>query len=378
MILFNPDRFLRLFKEGTWIAVGQLVSIVGSIVLVRVITEYLDPARYGELALGLTVGGFINQVVMGGIGGGIGRFYSIAAEKRDLKHYLIASGSLMGWATLSIVVIGIILIIGLLSIGLNKWIPLAVAMLFLSILTGFNSTLSGIQNAARQRQIVALHGGMDAWLKIALAVVVMYWLGKESVAVVIGYALSAFVVTVSQLIFLVRLVRSAQGIHGEASITGENWAAGIWRFAWPFSVWGPFTWLQQASDRWALQFFASTEDVGSYAVLYQLSFVPIALASGLLVSLISPILYQRVGDATVNSRVKNMYKITRNIALFVMAMTAVGATIVGAFHEQFYQLLTMVPPVSPRSTSRSSAPAGCCNWTTSVNFAPSSSPASGA
>ena len=74
MNLFNRDRVLRLFKEGTWIAIGQLVSIVGSIVLVRVITEYLEPARYGELALGLTVGGFINQVVMGGVAGGIGRF----------------------------------------------------------------------------------------------------------------------------------------------------------------------------------------------------------------------------------------------------------------------------------------------------------------
>ncbi len=80
-------RIKRLAKEGSWIVIGQIAVVAGALVLVRVLTEYLAPAQYGQLALGLTVAGLVNQVVMGGITAGIGRFYAIAAEKQDLVGY---------------------------------------------------------------------------------------------------------------------------------------------------------------------------------------------------------------------------------------------------------------------------------------------------
>jgi O-antigen/teichoic acid export membrane protein len=46
-------------RIGRWCA--------GALVLVRVLTEYLTPAQYGQLALGLTVAGLVNQVVMAGM-----------------------------------------------------------------------------------------------------------------------------------------------------------------------------------------------------------------------------------------------------------------------------------------------------------------------
>ncbi len=80
----TSPRFQRLAKEGSWIVAGQIATVLGALVLVRVLTEYLEPAQYGQLALGLTVAGLVNQVVMGGVLAGIGRFYSIAAEANDL------------------------------------------------------------------------------------------------------------------------------------------------------------------------------------------------------------------------------------------------------------------------------------------------------
>ncbi|MFM2394687.1 MAG: hypothetical protein RLZZ546_2669, partial [Bacteroidota bacterium] len=71
---FDTSRFKRLSKEGGWILSGQIATVIGSFFLVRVLTEYLDPVDYGKLALGLTVAGFVNQLVMGGISNGITRF----------------------------------------------------------------------------------------------------------------------------------------------------------------------------------------------------------------------------------------------------------------------------------------------------------------
>ena len=59
------QKYKHLFKESSWILIGQIATIIGSLVLVRVLTEYLDPVDYGILALGMTIAGLMNQVVTG-------------------------------------------------------------------------------------------------------------------------------------------------------------------------------------------------------------------------------------------------------------------------------------------------------------------------
>lgn len=329
------SRFKRLAKEGSWIVIGQIAVVAGSLVLVRVLTEYLDPEQYGQLALGLTVAGLVNQVVMGGIGAGIGRFYSIAAEKQDLGGYLHATRYLLAYATAAVVAIGLILISSLYWLGYSQWIGLATATLVFSVLTGYNGTLSGIQNAARQRAIVAFHGGLDAWLKILLAVGVVLWLGASSTAVVIGYACASLLITVSQLIFLRRTIPQQ---HTRIQ-NRQQWMPQIWAYSLPFTTWGAFTWMQQISDRWALQVFASTSDVGQYAVLFQLGFTPIALITGMAMNFLGPILYQRSGDVTDHARNSNVHQLCWRMAHLSLMVTLLGFAITFALREWFFGLL---------------------------------------
>ena len=71
----KSPRLIRLAKEGGWVILGQLATVIGSLVLIRVITGYLEPTEYGLLALGLTVAGLVSQVISGGILSSISRFY---------------------------------------------------------------------------------------------------------------------------------------------------------------------------------------------------------------------------------------------------------------------------------------------------------------
>ncbi len=68
------------------------------------------------------------------------------------------------------------LIVGLVWLDYAQWLGLVLATLLFSLLSSYNSAVSGIQGAARQRAIVALHGGLNAWLKILLALAMMLWL----------------------------------------------------------------------------------------------------------------------------------------------------------------------------------------------------------
>jgi O-antigen/teichoic acid export membrane protein len=330
-------RLHGLAKEGTWIIVGQVAVVLGSLALVRVLTELLTSAEYGQLALGLTLVTLFSQVVFGGISAGIGRHYAIAAEKRDLHAYLAGSRMLLLRGTVIAVCIGLLVALGTNYFGHSQWIGIALAATLLAVFGGYNSTLNGIQNAARQRAIVAMHSGLDAWLKIGLAVGLLLWLGTSSVAVILGFAASAFLVTLSQLLFLRRTIKPLP--PSSPAPKAGDWPSKIWIYSWPFSTWGVFTWMQQVSDRWALGLFGTTQEVGFYAVVFQLGYTPIALLLGLSITFLAPILFHRAGDATSAERNQNVHLIIWRITITALIGTGLAVLATSVLHEWLFMLL---------------------------------------
>jgi len=334
----SKGRYKRLAKEGSWVLTGQLVAVAGSLALVRVLTEYLEPEQYGELALGLTVAGLVNQVVMGGITTAVGRFYSIAYESRDLAGYIRHAIRLMGYGTIVVSVIALSITIILFLTGYTKWIGLAAGALVFSIFSGYTAALSSVQNAARQRGTAAIHGGLDAWLRILFAIAVILWLGSSSTAVILGYSLASLLVCVSQFFFLKR----SFGHWAEDKPTSPNWSRQMWTYSWPFSVWGLFSWAQQASDRWALQFFGTTENVGLYAVVFQLGYAPIGLVAGMVMTLLGPIFYQRSGDATDRARNQSVHRLAWLVTGAGLLTTIAAFVVAYVLHEWIF--IVMVAP----------------------------------
>lgn len=328
-------RIKRLTKEMGWVFFGQFAAVTGALVLVRVLTEHLSPKVYGQLALGLTFAGLINQVVFGGIIVSISRYYSIAAENQDLRDYLRASQRLLGGAATIVLILGGVLFFGLWSLGYSAWLGFAGLLMLLSLLAGYGAAFSGILNAARLRALVALHGGVEAWLKILLALGAVYWLGASEVAVVAGYALSTLIVVISLYFFLRRSL-----VHEEKkNRQGEFWTRQMWTYGLPFASWGIFSWAQQSSDRWALEVFGSKDEVGFYAVLFQLGYAPVVMAVGMAMSFLGPILYQRAGDATDRRRSISVRLLTWRITLACLGLTLAAFFFTWCLHERLFSLL---------------------------------------
>lgn len=334
----NFTRIKRLIGEAAWVVGGQCCAVLGSLVLVRVLTEYLSPMQYGELALGLTFAALVNQTVMGGVAAGIGRYYSVAIENKDVAGYLYATRRLMAYATVAAVALGLVSMLLLVWLGNAQWSGLVSATLVFSVFTGYNATIGSIQGAARQRSLVALFGGLDAWLRILLAVAMMASLGVSSISVMAGYALSSFLVTGAQYYFLRRSVISKSS-HVQVS---DNWERQIWAFAWPISVFGIFTWMQLISDRWALQTYASIQELGLYSVVFQLGYTPIGLITGMAMSFLGPIFYQRAGAALDHRRNKDVHRLVWLVALAGLSLTVVAFVLAFFLHEWVFGLLVAV------------------------------------
>jgi O-antigen/teichoic acid export membrane protein len=329
------DRIKLLVKEGSWIVVGQIATFGGSLVMVRVLTEYLEPMRYGELALGLTVAGLMNATVMGVVSNSIIRFYPIAIEKKDFYGYRHAVRRLILYATLVTLVVGFLLIAGLFLLGFRHWTGLAIASIAFSLLGSYNGVFNGIQNAARQRSIVAFHGALDAWLKIGLSVAMIYWLGNSGTAVLIGFSSSAALILFSQLLFFRRVIPKNFAMVAR----DDQLLRKMWVYSFPFLTWGLIGGVQQSSARWALEIFESTEAVGLYSVLSQLGYVPVQIIAGMVMSFLMPILFARYGDGTSSVRNNNVNKLINNIAILGFALTFLGVFVAAVLHSYIFQLL---------------------------------------
>lgn len=332
IFVLRSDRFRRLSKEAFWIVFGQTMAVVGSLVGVRVITGLLTPSEYGDLALGMTLAILINQTVFGPLNNGVTRFYAPSFEKGDLRGYLNAVRRLVFRATNITILILIITVATLLIVKRTEWIFIAIASIIFAILSGCNSVLSGIQNAARQRSIVALHQGLDSWARFLVAAGLLMCLGATSTIAMVGYAIGGALILGSQYLFLRKIFIK--------QITGEekkgSWQEKIWKFSWPFATYGIFTWSQLVSDRWALQLFSTTQDVGLYAVLYQLGYYPISMATGMVAQFLSPIFYQRAGDATDSRRNADVKNLIWRITGFSLVLTSIIFLLTFLFHTQIF------------------------------------------
>ncbi len=328
-------RIKRLAEEGFWIVAGQVVSVLGALFLVRVLTEYLLPAEYGRLALSLTLGVLVCQVAFTGSMPGIVRFYTLAEEKGQLRAYFHASRQMFLYSVAVALALGAILLSGLAVWGRADTVGLTLIAVLLTILGSLNSTLSSIQNAARQREVVALHAGIDSWLKIGLAMLLMIWLGASSVYVLAGYILSMLAVLVSQAYFMRRLIPA----HHAVPVECAYWRQEIWHFSNPFIVFNIFTWAQASSDRWALEMFMGTAEVGRYATLLQLGWAPIAMLAGLATTLIGPILFRRSGDAQDGSRNQGVHTLSWRLTQLTLVLTGVGFVFTWFFHALIFHYL---------------------------------------
>lgn len=328
-------RLLRLSREGFWIAIGQAGVVIGSLLGVRILTGLLPPAEYGELALGLTVATFVGQVLFGPLGNGATRFYALACERGQLGDYVAALRRLILLGTGAVLLAGILAVSGLAAIGRLRLSTIVGVAVVFAILSGYNSSLNGVQNAARQRAVVALHQGLEAWAKFLVAAGLIVLLGAMSSVVLIGYSVAVLIVLWSQYLFFRRAVLAGTTSLGDASV----WRRKIWDYSWPFASWGLFTWAQLASDRWSLEFFSTTRDVGLYAVLFRLGYYPMQMASGMALQFLAPIFYQRAGDGRDSRKNADVSRLCRRLTVLILIVTITGVVLTSFFHNEIFETL---------------------------------------
>ncbi|GIW09738.1 MAG: hypothetical protein KatS3mg061_0795 [Dehalococcoidia bacterium] len=325
-------RYRRLGAELGWLAVGQVLTVLGSLVSVRVVTELLTPEANGEFALATTLAGFAQLPTLSPLANAALRYFAPAQERGTVPQFLRLVGQQVALLALGIGGVGLIAAALTAQLAGAPWPTLCVGAALLAIVGGTSGVLSALQNAARQRAVVALHAALAKWLTIAALVVLVYQFGSAGTVALGATVLASGLVMLSQAGFLLPLFRRRE--HAPAASGRPVTARELLRYAFPFTLIALPSWVQLFSDRWALQLFGTTADVGRFTVLVALGVTPLNLAFNLLAQFVEPLLYARAGDGTDPARLRSALRATLLVLLLYGAgllVLVLGAALLSGF-----------------------------------------------
>ncbi|MCF8054659.1 MAG: lipopolysaccharide biosynthesis protein [Deltaproteobacteria bacterium] len=317
---FGRERVKRVGAEVVWVVLGQCLVAVGGLVGVKVLTDMMVPEQYGKLATGMTVAIFLQLVFSAPISAGLSRFYPVAREQKNIRGFLVVVRSLFSKALIVLIIIAIPSLLTVLLSTNTEWFFLCLSAIIWGMISMLVLSVTEIHMAARQRKEAAIQQGINTWGRFTIAAILMTLFGATSTVAMIGYVLSAAGVLIIQRVFFFnRLFPKEANIVAVSNksyfIQGKE--KQIWRYSWPFVVFGIFSWLHSSSDRWALGYFVGMEEVGLYMALYQIGYYPIHLICSIAGQVLAPVFFGMAGDASDKERMAGVYAVNARVVYLV-------------------------------------------------------------
>lgn len=329
------DRFHSLRREMAWILTGQFFGFVGGFIGIKILTNMLGPTGYGQLALGLTIAGLLNTYAYGPVANVVARYFSVYRERGRLNIYFTVLKCSHRRLALAGVTLAVVAGSGTAWFLGGEWALIVLLSFLYGIASGINASYISLQNAIRQRQVVALHQGADVWLRIGLSVALIFLFAKSGCSALLGYLLGTTLVTLSQRIFALRNSMIHDAWHVPATPpekVREAWHE-FSHYATSFMLFAVFASFSLYADRWLLQGLYGSGAVGIYAAVYQIAASPVNIFFSMVSQLVTPIVFERAGALTSSSNAKSGMALLRQTvmvsSLVALLITAVAAVCSG-------------------------------------------------
>lgn len=322
--------------------VGQVLTFLGGFAAIKILTSSLGPRGYGELALGLTIAGFLNMFVYGPIGQVVLRFFSVYQERKILTTYFYLLKKIhLASVLILLFIAGVTGALVYLQVD-REWALLVIMASLFGTVSGINGSLSSLQSAIRQRKIVALHQGMDAWLRPALAVVAIYLFRNSGHNALLGFLVGTLVITLSQYWYALKNknIRTHWDGDVQSQATQKKALREFTAYASPFVFFSGFAAVSLYADRWVLQGLFGEQGVGVYAAIYQIANAPIAIASGMVSQLMVPIIFERAGTMATKEQSRNSSRLLNQAVAVLSAAMLLIIAAAYLFGEPIVRVLT--------------------------------------
>jgi O-antigen/teichoic acid export membrane protein len=333
---FNSLTKRHIF-ELLWIFGGQGLSMIGSLLLLKVLSKNISPDEFGNLALIISYSLIVTQVLSGPLSNGARRFFIIAGSEDDLYNYYLATQNLIKKYIFFVVLFFSFLVMTLIGFHQTNWILPVTLSFFIATISGASAILGSILSAARLRHLVAIFSLGNSLGKVVLVYAYIHFFNEiESIAILSIYSIVALIVLFLQIL----VIRTRIKIKKTSNYKVNYWMDKIKDYSYPFLFWGAITWIQQGSDKWALGYNASSEIVGVYSVLFQISFLPLTVLTNLLMDFLEPIFFQFAGNARNTKNNEIIKTVAFSLVIATLILTVLLAILTFFIHETLVLILS--------------------------------------
>jgi O-antigen/teichoic acid export membrane protein len=266
----------RLFAGGGLLFFGFVLELGVSFLAKAVIARVLGPVDYGAVSLGVTTLGLLSTLGLLGLHTGVARYLPRFDDDADRRGVLVSAFE---------IVVPVVTAIGLLVAGLAD--PIAthafgdpavapfvrifgLAIPFAALTKLSVGAIQGLQQAAPKVVVQNVTPPVTRFLAVAVAVLV----GAGAVGVASAYALAYVAAALVGLAFVVRRTPLL------ASVSPTPMRRDLVAFSAPLVVSAAMGFVLTDLDTFMLGYFASTEAVGVYNVVYPIAqLLTVALTS---------------------------------------------------------------------------------------------------
>jgi O-antigen/teichoic acid export membrane protein len=319
-------RASRARGELVWVVVGQGLAFCGSFFSVKMLTSVMGPVEYGKLAFGVTLAGVLQMFLYGPLSQALFRYFSVARERAELPSYLSVIKRFHRGLAIVVVAVAVTASAAVALCVSNEWALVVFFACIYGLATGVLSSFALMQNALRQRKIVAIHQGADPWFRALISLALIYVFRNSGFVVLIGFFCAAALLDISQALFALRNqeLKTALRMSPNPSVQIQ-YRTELLAYATPYLFAAGINSIGMFGDRWTLQYLFGTGQLGIYAALCQIATAPVSVISGMIMQLMTPVIFERAGSLqSEEQKHRSKRLLIGSIALFICAMAIVG------------------------------------------------------
>lgn len=271
-------------KEFIYTFLFQFTSLVGGIVLIKLLAVYLPKEDYGYYSLINSIIAFVLMMPFTALLQGVNRYVSIYNQRNEFKEFL--SSVLILFVTILLIYLIIFLIVYVLySHIFFNWKDLIFYIIILSISSVFKAFFNSINNAKRDRKNIFYAVCAEFSIKIIGVVILLHYLN-------IKYVLLVFIIA-QFLSIVIMYAKNKQYIEFRFTKKSKIYILRVFYFAMPLIVWAIFGWFRDMSNRWYLDYFLTKNEVALFAMINSIAIITPTALQGLIGGFFIPILYEK-------------------------------------------------------------------------------------
>lgn len=309
----------RLLNDAFWALSGQLLSALALLIGTRVLTEWVSPDVFGQVALlngfvALGVAVFSYPFICAGM--------RLLPECRNQSERAALHKAVLGLTTRFTSLALLLLVAG----GAVYATVMQQGSIGLFMLTGLLLAVTvcrelGIQLliGERKQRGASLWQTTDSVLRPLLAIALVLWLGADAGAVLLGYIIASVLSNT-----LWAIVHADEPPAQKYPIIATAFKRQVWRYALPLLPMELIFWLNGVGDRYVIGFMLSAAEVGLYAAAYLLINEAFNRSAMVLLRIFQPTYFQ----AFAQGNPQHAFSVLKLWLLSVLAMGCVGVALV--------------------------------------------------